>query len=247
MIPEFHAHALPAPALTVLAATAAGVAILHTLAGPDHYLPFIAMSRARRWSTGRTMFWTFLCGVGHVGSSLVLAVAGVVFGFGLKRVQLIEEFRGNIAAWALITFGAVYLAWGLKRAGRGQPHRHVHGHLTGEAHVHEHTHMAGHAHVHEETGKASLTPWILFTIFVFGPCEPMVPLVMYPAAEGNWSDVWFVAGLFSLLTIVSMLAVVLLAVKGIELVPLSRLERYTHAVAGGTILLAGCAIQFLGL
>ena len=246
MMPEIHAQTLSTPALTLLAATTAGVAILHTLAGPDHYLPFIVMSRARRWSTARTMFWTFLCGLGHVGGSVLLAMGGVIFGFGLKRVQLIEEFRGNLAAWALIAFGAVYLAWGLKRAGRGQTHSHLHGHETG-AHAHEHGHAAEHAHAHTEPGRANITPWILFTIFVLGPCEPMIPIVMYPAAEGNWSDVWLVSGLFSLLTIVSMLAVVLLAVKGIELVPTRKLERYTHAVAGGTIMAAGCAIQFLGL
>jgi len=232
MMPEIHAQTLSTPALTLLAATTAGVAILHTLAGPDHYLPFIVMSRARRWSTARTMFWTFLCGLGHVGGSVLLAMGGVIFGFGLKRVQLIEEFRGNLAAWALIAFGAVYLAWGLKRAGRGQTHSHLHGHETG-AHAHEHGHAAEHAHAHTEPGRANITPWILFTIFVLGPCEPMIPIVMYPAAEGNWSDVW--------------LAVVMLAVKGIELVPTRKLERYTHAVAGGTIMAAGCAIQFLGL
>jgi nickel/cobalt exporter len=247
MIPEIHAHALSAPTLTLLAATTAGVAVLHTLSGPDHYLPFIVMSRARRWSMVQTMMWTFLCGLGHVGSSVLLAMAGVVFGFGLKRVQLIEEFRGNIAAWALIAFGAVYLVWGLKRAWRGQTHSHVHGHGAEGAHAHEHAHVTEHAHAHTEPGKANITPWILFTIFVFGPCEPMIPLVMYPAAEGNWSDVWFVSGLFSLLTIVSMLVVVLLAVRGIELVPTKKLERYSHATAGATIMAAGCAIQFLGL
>jgi hypothetical protein len=44
-----------------------------------------------------------------------------------------------------------------------------------------------------------------------------------------------------------MLVVVLLALKGISLLPTTKLDRYSHAVAGGTILLAGCAIQFLGL
>jgi hypothetical protein len=75
----------------------------------------------------------------------------------------------------------------------------------------------------------------------------MIPLVMYPAARGNWSDVWTVIISFSILTIGSMLAVVLLALRGITLLPGLRLERYSHAAAGGTIFAAGCAIQFLGL
>ena len=246
MNPEFHAHALSSPGLSVLVASAAGVAVLHTLSGPDHYLPFIVMGRARKWSTLRTVFWTTASGAAHVGSSVLLAVLGVIFGYGLERVQFIEEIRGNLAAWVMIAFGAVYLAWGLKKALRSQAHTHAHSH-GGAAHDHEHTHGGAHAHPHGETEGFRLTPWILFAIFVFGPCEPMIPLVMYPAVQGNWTDVWLVVGTFSLLTVATMLAVVLLAQKGVSLLPTKSLERFNHAAAGGTVLLAGCAIQFLGL
>lgn len=235
MIPEFHAHTLDAPQLTVLLLGTAGVAVLHTLAGPDHYLPFIVMGKARRWSVARTTFWTVLCGLGHVGSSVGLALLGVMLGYGLERVQFIEGFRGNLAAWAMIAFGLVYLVWGLKRAARPRPHGH--GHDAGP----------DHGHGHGEAEGFRLTPWILFTIFIFGPCETMIPLVMYPAARGSWADVWTVVVGFSVLTVGTMLAVVLLALQGIRLLPELRLSRYSHALAGGTVLLAGCAIQFLGL
>jgi nickel/cobalt exporter len=232
MNPEFHVHSLDVPQMSVLLLGTAGVAILHTLAGPDHYLPFIVIGRARRWSTARTIFWTTLCGFGHVGSSVLLALVGVLLGFGLERVQFIEGFRGNLAAWAMIAFGLVYLVWGIKRAARGEVHDHDHG---------------PHGTAVRPPTEFRLTPWVLFTLFVFGPCEPMIPLVMYPAAQGSWLDVWTVVATFSLLTIGVMLVVVLLALKGLRLLPTRRLERYNHAVAGGTILLAGCAIQFLGL
>jgi nickel/cobalt exporter len=228
MNPEIHAYALGAPQMSVLLLGTAGVAILHTLAGPDHYLPFIVMGRARRWSVARTVFWTSLCGLGHVASSVLLAVSGVVFGFGLERVRFIEEFRGNLAAWAMIAFGLVYLAWGLNKAVRHPPQ----------------------AHEHVPAGAPEgfrLTPWVLFTIFLFGPCEPMIPLVMYPAAQGSWADVWLVVAAFSALTIGVMVAVVLLGQRGLGLLPAGRLGRFRHAMAGGTVLLAGCAIQFLGL
>jgi hypothetical protein len=229
MMPEFQAHTLAAPQMSVLLLSTAGVAVLHTLSGPDHYLPFIVMGRARRWSTARTLFWTSLCGLGHVGSSVAIALAGVLLGFGLERVRFIEEFRGNLAAWAMIAFGLVYGAWGLKRALR-QNH---------SSHDHEHAGAA--------SGGFRLTPWVLFTIFIFGPCEPMIPLVMYPAAQGSWADVWTVVGSFSALTIGAMVAVVLLGQRGLQLLSLHWLDRFRHALAGGTVLLAGCAIQFLGL
>jgi len=244
--PEFHANVLSTPEVSVLLIGTMSVAIVHTLAGPDHYLPFIVMGKARKWSAARTTFWTVLCGLGHVGSSVVLALLGVMAGFGLERIQFLEGLRGNLAAWAMIAFGLVYLVWGLKRASRSQEHSHLHAHADG-AHGHGHAHDTTHAHPHGETEGFRLTPWILFTIFIFGPCETMIPLVMYPAARGSWHDVWMVVISFSVLTVGTMLAVVLLALKGISLLPELKLSRYSHAMAGGTILLAGCAIQFLGL
>ena len=66
-------------------------------------------------------------------------------------------------------------------------------HANGTMHSHGHAHSGEHVHVHEETGDlgdgvrdgGSMTPWVLFTIFLFGPCEPLIPLLMYPAAKGN--------------------------------------------------------------
>ena len=216
-------------ALLILLGSTAGVAVLHTLAGPDHYLPFIVMGKARRWTTRRMVFWTSLCGLGHVTSSVAIAAGAVALGHGLERVQVIEEFRGNLAAWAMIAFGAVYFAWGINHAIR----RHKNAHDP--------------QHRHETDTAFRLTPWILFTIFVLGPCEPMIPLVMYPAAQGNWSEMWIVAALFTAVTLGAMLATVLFAVKGLKLLPLRRIEHYTHAMAGAVVLGAGCAIQFLGL
>lgn len=241
-----HASALGSAGLGILLLSTAGVAVVHTLAGPDHYLPFVVMGRARRWSARRLILWTSLCGFGHVASSVALAVAAVIFGYGLERVQWIEEFRGNLAGWAMIAFGAIYLAWGLKRAQRHPEHVHAHGHGDGMMHSHRHGHGGGHLHLHEEAGFR-FTPWVLFTIFVLGPCEPMIPLVMYPAAHGSWVEMWIVVALFGAITIGAMLATVLLAVRGLTLLPLPSAGRFAHAAAGAVVLGAGSAIQFLGL
>jgi drug/metabolite transporter superfamily protein YnfA len=56
-----------------------------------------------------------------------------------------------------------------------------------------------------------------------------------------------VSGVFGGVTIVTMLSVVLVSTFGINLVPSSKLERYSHAIAGATICLCGVSIQFLGL
>ena len=64
----------------VLAVTAASVGFLHTLMGPDHYVPFIVLARARGWGIVRTALVTALCGVGHVLSSMALGLIGIAAG-----------------------------------------------------------------------------------------------------------------------------------------------------------------------
>ena len=233
--------------LTVLAITAASLGFFHTLFGPDHYLPFIMMARARRWSLAKTGWITFLCGLGHIGSSVVLGLLGIALGVAVHRLVVIESFRGNIAAWFLIAFGLVYFAWGLRRAIRNKPHEHEHLHEDTSEHNHSHVHTHEHTHVHETPNAQNITPWVLFTIFVFGPCEPLIPILMYPAARSSWWGLLMVTLVFGGTTILTMMGLVLLTTFGINFLPLGKVERYTHAIAGAAITLCGAAIVFLGL
>jgi len=233
--------------ILVIAGTAASIGFVHTLLGPDHYLPFIVMSRAREWSLPKTLFISFLCGLGHVLSSIVLGFAGIALGTAVFKLEAIESFRGSAAAWLLIGFGFAYFIWGIHRAIRKKPHTHKHFHKDGEKHEHTHTHEHGHIHVHDEGKKPSLTPWILFAIFVFGPCEPLIPLIMYPAAKENIGGVVVVSLAFGIVTILTMLTIIAIASYGVKFVRLGKLERYAHALAGAMIFISGLSVQFLGL
>jgi nickel/cobalt transporter (NicO) family protein len=233
--------------LSILLITAVSVAFVHTLFGPDHYIPFIAMAKAGKWSTVKAAWITILCGIGHVGSSIVLGFVGIGFGIAVAHLEFVESVRGNIAGWILIIFGLLYTIWGLRRAYLNKPHTHSHPHTDGNVHEHVHTHSEGHSHVHEKSDSPNLTPWILFTIFIFGPCEPLIPILMYPAAKGHILNVVLVSIVFGAITIGTMLTVVLGSIVGLRLIPASHLERYTHTLAGVSILFCGIAIQFLGL
>ncbi|MFC1632177.1 sulfite exporter TauE/SafE family protein [Candidatus Omnitrophota bacterium] len=232
--------------LLTLYITAASIGFFHTLFGPDHYLPFIVMSKARGWSRAKTALITFICGLGHILSSVALGLIGIIFGLAVMRLEAFEAMRGNLAGWALIAFGFTYFVWGLHRAVRNRPHRHLHLHQDLTEHTHDHAHTEGHAHVHQQK-KKNITPWILFTIFILGPCEPLIPILMYPAAKQSLAGLIGVTATFGIVTIATMLGIVTVASLGINIVPLGRLERYAHALAGATILICGVAINFLGL
>ena len=231
-----------------LVAAAAGTGLVHTLIGPDHYLPFIMMSRARNWPLPKTLVITILCGLGHVLSSIVLGLIGVAAGLALSNIKGVEGTRGAIAAWGLIAFGICYALWGLWRLRRGKTHTHRHIHGLGEHHEHEHAHVSDHSHVHADPARpANVAPWVLFVIFVLGPCEPLIPLFMYPAAKSNFALLGAVTMAFAAATIVTMTAVVLVAATGLRRVRLGFAERYVHVIAGGVIAASGLAIQVLGL
>lgn len=239
------------PELTALAAAAATIGVLHTLAGPDHYLPFIVLGKARKWSMGKTAAVTALCGLGHVGSSILLGAIGIIFGLGVAKLEAFEGVRGNLASWAFILFGLAYFLWGLVRGLKNRGHHHLHVHADGSVHS-DHPPRPGAdgivaGHLHPEPKPANMTPWILFTIFVFGPCEPLIPLLMFPAAKLSPGGVAAVAAIFSLTTIATMEAMVLLPAAGLRRLPMAFLERYMHAVAGFTILACGLGMVFLGL
>jgi nickel/cobalt exporter len=233
--------------LGILIVTAASVGFLHTLLGPDHYLPFIMMARAGRWSRARTAAVTALCGIGHVGSSIVLGFIGILLGTQLSRLEAFESARGEIAAWLLIVFGLVYFIWGMRRAFGGKEHSHTHVHPGGEPHEHVHRHEDEHAHAHLKGDGPNYTPWVLFIIFVLGPCEPLIPILMYPAAKHDMGSVVLIGAVFAVVTVATMLAAVILPLAGIGMVRLGRLERYSHAAAGAIVMLSGIGIRFLGL
>ncbi len=247
--------------IMILSLTAASLGFIHTLLGPDHYLPFVVLSKARKWNYAKTVWITILCGLGHIGSSVLIGFIGIALGIAVSRLEYLESFRGNIAGWLFIIFGFIYGIWGIKRSLRNQKHTHFHFHRGGVRHTHEHDHHTGHLHPHlqqtdncdaelsstEKTKYKNLTPWLLFVIFVFGPCEPLIPLLMFPASQHSVSGVVWVTSVFGLTTIVTMTSLVVLMTFGISFFHFQKLEKYTHALAGAAIFFSGLAIQFLGL
>jgi ABC-type nickel/cobalt efflux system permease component RcnA len=230
----------------LLSLTAVSIGFFHTLLGPDHYLPFIVLSESKKWTLKKTMFITFLCGVGHVLGSVILGIVGIAVGISISKIEFIESFRGNIAAWLFISFGLIYMIISVRNLIKKKKHNHSHFHLGGDSHHHEHDHKNEHTHVHDNA-VVKTTPWVLFLIFVFGPCEPLIPILMYPAAQNNFSGTIIVSLIFSVVTIGTMMSIVLAFKLGLNKINLKPIEKFTHLIAGATIFFSGIAIQFLGL
>ncbi|MEM3373525.1 MAG: sulfite exporter TauE/SafE family protein [Candidatus Anstonellales archaeon] len=231
--------------ISLLVVTAASLGFIHTVLGVDHYVPFIALSKSLNWTKIKTVIITALCGVGHVLSTVVIGIIGIALGLSISKLESIENARGEIAGWLLIAFGLAYTIYGIYKASKKHSHNHFH-YDSGITHSHEHEHLSvEHKHLHDSPQKIS--SWTLFIIFVFGPCEALIPVLMIPAAHHSISGLVIVTLIFGVATILTMIVMVLLGLYGIELLPQKKLEKHIHTLAGITILICGIGVQFLGL
>jgi len=207
----------------LLLISTASVAFFHALA-PDHWMPFAAIGKAQKWSKLRLLWVTFISGIGHVGISIVFGIIGILLGFSLAKLKAVEGHRGEIVLWLLIGFGVAYMLWGIKKA-REKKRKDI-----DEA----------------ELKAKTVAVWTMFAIIILGPCEPLVPLVFLGYSYG-WAGVITVSIIFSIVTIIMMLAQSLLAFMGIQLIKNNIAERYSHAFAGLVIALTGVFVMLAGI
>jgi nickel/cobalt exporter len=205
--------------MDILIVSTLTVGLLHALA-PDHWLPFVMLGRAQRWGRWKLTTVTMLAGLGHVSSSLLIGAVGVLLGVAAEKVNIWESGRGSIASLLLIGFGLAYMVWGIKNWGR------------------KHSHGMEHAKF--------VSYWTLFALVVFGPCEPLIPLIFVGYGFG-WPTVFLVFAAFSVTTIGMMLVQVHLATLGVSLLRFHWLEHGSDAIAGGVIALTGVALRVFGL
>lgn len=218
------------------------ISCLHTAAGPDHYLPFIALARSRGWSVGRTLFWVVVCGCGHVWSSVLLALVGALLGWSLSLLTWFEGVRGSVAGWALLLFGAAYSFWGLVRTRLNRRHRHFDVYEDGTLYVYEHKEGA----VVDPRERHVVTPWVLFLVFVLGPCEPMIPLLYLPAVQSSWWGMVVLVLVYTFFTLLTMILIVLAGYYGSSLLKTDWLERHMHTLSGLTVFICGAGMVFMG-
>ena len=75
--------------------TAVSLGFIHTLLGPDHYLPFVALSKSNNWSFKKTLWISGVCGIGHCFSSVLIGFLGIALGVVVGKLETIEGTRGE--------------------------------------------------------------------------------------------------------------------------------------------------------
>ena len=227
----------------ILISTATSIAAVHTFVGPDHYLPFIVLAKSKNWSLFKTLNITFICGLGHLSSSILLVFLGATFGWSMAKVFHLESVRGGLAAWLWLILGLLYTIWAISKMINNKTHKHFETTEDGEVYIYQHNHDQK---IVLQKNKFKINTWVLFIVFVLGPCEPLIPLLSYSGSQNSWNHLLITVASFSITTIIAMFTAVTLGYLGYQMFASPWLEKNSHIIAGITIFISGLGMLVLG-
>jgi hypothetical protein len=135
----------------LLVGAVTSVGVLHTLV-PDHWVPITLIARQRGWSKSETARAALQAGIGHVLSTLLIAL--VVWLAGAAFAQRFGHIVDTVSSLALLAFGSWFAisAWRdlRKHGGHGHSHSHDFPHLHGSEEGHDHDGHDHSEHHHDE-------------------------------------------------------------------------------------------------
>ncbi len=189
---------------------------------PNHWIPLVAIGRAERWDRSETLLLTAIVGLAHASSTILIGILVGLLGY---EISARHSAIASIAAPSLlIALGVGYLVWDV--AAR---HRHRH-----------HFEQAGRA---GKTSKLTLVASLSAAMF-FSPC---IELEAYYFSAGSlgWPGILLVSSVYLLVTVLGMLLLVDLGLKGAQRIRSHFLEQHEKRVTGLLLLALGIAACFV--
>jgi hypothetical protein len=194
-------------------------AFLHA-ALPTHWLPFVLVGRAQRWSLMRVMTVAVTAGLAHIASTAL--VGSLIVAAGLALNAWIGGLLPHLSAALLFLFGAFSLA----RASLQKPIT-----ATGPE-----------AEVPEPAVSDRAAFWGLVLMMAVTPGEVLLPIYLSSATEGVMAlgllTLAFAAG-----TVLGMTLLAALASAGYSILRLERWARYEGAILGVALILIGFLVM----
>lgn len=192
------------------------LSVLHALI-PNHWLPVLAIAKKEGWSLNRTTSITFIAGLSHALSTVLVGIAvGLI---GLTLADNVNYFTHFIAPSVLIALGLFYIY---------QHHKHKHFHL----------------HEHDEIVSDKKVIASLVVAMFFSPCLEIEAYFLMAGSQGWWLIV-MLATLYTVVTIGGMVLWVRFTYTGLLKLNWHTLEHNAGIITGITLILTGIASFFI--
>jgi nickel/cobalt exporter len=193
------------------------ISILHALI-PNHWLPVLAIGRKEGWSLGETSRITFIAGLAHVISTVII---GILLGLiGEQLTQHIDQFTHVIAPSILILIGFYFLR---------EHYKHHHFHLEKEE--------------IEKKTKRSIITALVIAMFL-SPCMEIEAYFLLAGSEG-WYYLTAIAAMYSIITITGMLIWVRIVYKALLKLNWHKWEHNAGIITGIILIVTGIVSFFI--
>lgn len=195
-----------------------GVAFLHAVL-PTHWLPFVLVGRAQRWSGATTAASVIAAGLAHVATTAL--VGGLIALAGLALEEWVSGLLPWLSAALLFAFGLFYLVRAMVRrpALAGGPDLE-----TLDARVSDRTAFLG-----------------LVAMLAISPGEVLLPFYLSSAEQGLAAFVGLTVA-FALGTVLGMGLFTAVAHAGASILRLERWARFEGAVLGLALIGVGLLV-----
>lgn len=193
------------------------ISLLHAVI-PNHWLPVLAIGKKEGWNLAETSRITFLAGIAHVVSTVMI---GLLLGLiGGELSDQIQDFTHIIGPSILILMGLYFVR---------QHYRHHHFHLEKE--------------VIEKKTKRSIVTALVIAMF-FSPCMEIEAYFLLAGGRG-WYVLVAIAAMYSIITIAGMLIWVRIVYKGLIKLNWHKWEHNAGIITGVVLIITGIVSFFI--
>jgi len=193
------------------------ISLLHAVI-PNHWLPVLAIGKRHGWSLAETSRITFMAGMAHVVSTIIIGLLLAVI--GVKLSERIEYFTRIIAPCILIIMGLYFVR---------QHYTHHHFHLE-EKQI-------------EKKTKGSIITALVVAMFL-SPCME-IEAYFFLAGTKGWYVLVGVALMYSVISIAGMMIWVRIVYKGLLKVNWHKWEHNAGIITGLVLIITGIISFFI--
>jgi nickel/cobalt transporter (NicO) family protein len=187
------------------------ISLLHAII-PNHWLPILAIGRKEGWSLAETTRITFIAGMSHVISTVV--IGALLAMIGSELATQLEDFTKIIGPSILVLIGLYFVR---------QHYTHHHFHLD-KKHI-------------EKKSKTAVILALVIAMFL-SPCMEIEAYFLLAGTKG-WYFMALIAGLYALITISGMLIWIRIAYKGILKLNWHKWEHNAGIITGFVLIITG--------
>ena len=196
------------------------LSVIHALI-PNHWMPLVAIGRTENWTRKDTLGVTAITGVAHTASTVLIGIVVGVVGYSLSSSY--EFITHIVAPIILVGLGFVYLMVDARGSHR---HHELEAKQSGSG-----------------RSKIAIVTTLGMAMF-FSPCIEIEAYYFFASSLG-WLGIITVSVVYLVITVLGMVILVFIGLKGVEKLKWHFLEHHDRKVTGLLLILLGMFAYFV--